>query len=106
MKTKLSMVVILATLGANGAFCDELHGSIKIPFFKSEKSVIKKVRISMIQAIKTAKTKAPGQVIKAKLDEEDDYLVYKIEILTPDGREKKLLIDPITGKILEMEEED
>jgi len=67
VKTRLFMAVFLGVLSVNSAFCDELHGSIKIPFFKSEKSVIRKVQISMIHAIKTAKTRAPGQVIKAKI---------------------------------------
>lgn len=60
--------------------------------------------ISQEQAVKIAKTKASGQVKKVDIDEDDNRLVYEIEIRN--GKtEYEFEIDAVTGAILKYEED-
>lgn len=86
------------------ALADDIKSSIKMGFFESEKKAIKEVKISMIKAIKVAKSVVDGKVIKAELEKEDGYLVYEIKILTPKDDEEKVYIDPVTAKVLKKED--
>ena len=66
---------------------------------------MKKVKIDMIQAIQAAKKAVPGRVVKAKLEEEDGYLVYDLKIYTEKGEKVNVYVDPITAKILYKDED-
>jgi uncharacterized membrane protein YkoI len=48
----------------------------------------------------------PGEVLKIDLDDDDDYLIYEIEILTRRGIVLELEVDAHTGRILDIEEDD
>jgi len=107
MKKILISSIALGVLLGSSAVADDLKGSIKVGLFDSEKKAMHKVKVSMIQAIEAAKKSVDGgQVVKAKLDEEDDYLVYKIKIISRNDKEMEVLVDPITGKVLKSEEDD
>ena len=81
MKKILLSSIALGIFFGSSAIADDFKGSIKIGLFDSEKKAMHKVTVSMIQAIETKKKSVDGQVVKAKLDEEDDYLVYKIKVI-------------------------
>ena len=106
MKKILLSTIALGIFFGSSAIADDFKGSIKVGLFDSEKKAMHKVAVSMIQAIEAAKKSIPGQVIKAKLDEEDDYLVYKIKIISKDDKEMEVLVDPVSAKILKSEEDD
>ena len=106
MKKFLLSAIIISALAGSSAVADDFKGSIKIGLFGSEKKAMHKVTVSMIQAIEVAKKSVNGQVVKAKLDEEDDYLVYKIKIIDKKGKEMEVLVDPITANVLKNEEDD
>lgn len=106
MKNRIWLLLGGMSLLTTAALANDIKGSIKIGFFESEHKAMQKVKVPMVQAIEVAKQNIAGQVIKAKLDEEDDYLVYEIKILKPNGGEKKVLIDPVTAKVLEIEKDD
>lgn len=48
----------------------------------------------------------PGEVLEVELEEDDGRLEYEIEILTRNGRVRKVTLDARTGAILETEDED
>jgi len=106
MRKLLLSTIVLGALFGSVAVADDFTGSIKIGLFDSEKKAMQKVTVSMIQAIEAAKKSIDGQVVKAKLDEEDDYLVYEIKIIANNGKEMKVLVDPITAKVLKSDEDD
>jgi uncharacterized membrane protein YkoI len=47
-----------------------------------------------------------GRVLDVELDEEDDRLVYEIELLAPGGRKVELTYDAQTGDLVEDDDED
>jgi len=67
-------------------------------------------KVTMEEAIQTAKTKFPGRVVEAELESEDGGLVYEVEIVSASGEEQEIEIDAQSGEILgsenENEEED
>jgi len=68
-------------------------------------------RISIEQAIQTAKQQVSkqqvsGKVIEAELEEEHGKRVWEVEIMTSDDRIRKIYIDSETGGIAELERGD
>lgn len=53
--------------------------------------------------------RVPGEVIKIKLDDDDDdhpdRIIYEVKVLTSSGRVIELELDARTGKVLEVEED-
>jgi len=93
----VSATMILVSTNVTAA---NITGSMKISSFGSEEKAVRSVKVPLIDAIQTAKKSVAGQVIKAEVDEDDGYLVYKIEILKSDGKKEKVYVDPGNGKIL------
>lgn len=105
MKKSILSIVGIMSIMTTLSLADDFKGSIKKGFFESEHTAIKKVTVPMIKAIQVAKSATSGQVVKAELEEEDGYIVYKIIILDSKGDEQKILVDPVTAKILKSEED-
>jgi len=106
MKKLLLSTVVAGLLVGSSAVADDFKGSIRMGLFDSEKKAMHKVTVSMIQAIEAAKKSIDGQVVKAKLDEEDDYLVYEVKIIDKNGKKVEVLVDPVTAKILKSGKDD
>ncbi|WP_340141630.1 PepSY domain-containing protein [Priestia sp. D3YE.R1] len=62
--------------------------------------------ISLDQAIKTALKSAKGTVNETDLDQENDRLVYEIEIDTADKREATVSVDAKNGEVISVEIDD
>ncbi|MBX9971197.1 PepSY domain-containing protein [Priestia aryabhattai] len=62
--------------------------------------------ISLNQAIKTALKSAKGAVNETDLDQENDRLVYEIEIDTADKREATVSVDAKNGDVISVEIDD
>jgi len=62
--------------------------------------------ISLDQAIKTALKSAKGTVNETDLDQENDRLVYEIEIDTADKREATVSVDAKNGAVISVELDD
>ncbi len=60
-------------------------------------------KLSMEEAITTAKTKFPGQALEAELENEDGQAVYEIEIASTTGTATEIKIDAQSGEILDSE---
>lgn len=48
----------------------------------------------------------PGRVIEIEFEDDDDRLLYELEVVTADGRLIEVEVDAATGRILSQEEED
>lgn len=105
MKRLLASATMMAIFFCTAAIAKDFTGSIKVGFFESEKTAMKQVKIDMVQAIHAAKKAVPGRVVKAKLEEEDGYLVYDLKIYTDKGQKVKVYVDPVTAKILYRDED-
>lgn len=57
-------------------------------------------KITMEQAMAAAMAATPGKVMKAGLDDEDGFLVYEVEVVTPDKAVMEVLVDAGSGKVL------
>ncbi|MEW4211836.1 PepSY domain-containing protein [Priestia megaterium] len=62
--------------------------------------------ISLDQAIKTALKSAKGTVNETELDQENNRLVYEIEIDTADKREATVSVDAKNGNVISVELDD
>jgi hypothetical protein len=62
--------------------------------------------LSMEEAIATAKTKFPGQVLEAELENEEGKAVYEIEIASTSGTVTEIKVDAQSGELLSSDIED
>lgn len=65
-----------------------------------------KAKVSMEEAIATAKAKFPGQVLEAELENEHGQVVYEIEIASTTGTVTEITVDAQSGDVLGSEIED
>jgi hypothetical protein len=77
------------------------EGSIKIS--SEEQSLASLAKISLMDAVQAALAATPGQAIRAELENENDYLVYGVEIVGADGKTTDVKIDAGNGKVLASE---
>ncbi len=62
--------------------------------------------LSLEEAIAKAKTKFPGRVLEAELEDEDGQAVYEIEIASDVGGVHEIKVDAQSGELLSSEVED
>lgn len=110
----LTAVSIVSALAGGAAFAtgaiklpDEVKSSsIKLPRgVKTEAEFAKHAKVTQQQAEAAALAVMPGQVVKAKLDDEDGYLVWQIDIKHAKGV-TEVAVDAGNAKPLAMEAED
>lgn len=106
MKKVVIMVFITASLIATQAIAGDFKGSIKMGVFEAEGTAIEQVKISIVEAIEIAKKRLDGWVVEAKLEKEEGYLVWEIEILDKNKKEHEIIVDPVTGDVLYQEKDD
>jgi hypothetical protein len=105
-----SLAAVVATTGAVAAFALESeHGkeekvtyrsSIQVPAGVKKQSELQKLaKISREEAIRVAKTAAPGKVIETKLENEEQNLVYTVEVKNA-GKVIEVIVDAGNGKVL------
>ncbi len=63
-------------------------------------------KLTSSEASKIATMAFPGKVIETKLDDENDYLIWEVEIIDAKGHEAQLKIDAGNGRLLAAESED
>ena len=110
----LLMLAVLTALAAGTAFAtgaislpDEVKSSsVKLPRgVESQAEFAKHARVTQQQAEAAALAVQPGQVVKAKLDDEDGYLVWQIDVKHPKGV-TEIAVDAGNAKALAAEAED
>jgi hypothetical protein len=68
---------------------------------------VRKQEFLPLQTISAAvRERFPGEVISAKLDEDDGVMKYELKILTANGRVLEVDVDPRSGKIIDIDEDD
>ena len=110
----LTAVTLVASLAAGTAFAtgalklpDEVKSSsIKLPrAVESQAEFAKHAKVSQQQAEAAALAVQPGQVVKAKLDDEDGYLVWQIDVKHDRGT-TEIAVDAGNSKVLAAEAEE
>lgn len=62
-------------------------------------------KISLKQAMDNASKASSGKVLKAELEDEGGFLVYSIEVVTPDQKMKEMILDAGSGQVLASHED-
>lgn len=111
----LSALTIVTALGAGTAFAtskayilpDEVKSaSIKVPEdTETQVDFAKLARITQQQAEAAALAVQPGQVVQAKLDDEEGYLVWQIDIKHDKGT-TEIAVDAGNSKLLAAEAQE
>ncbi len=111
----LSALTIVTALGAGAAFAaskayklpDEVKSaSIKVPEnTETQADFAKLARITQQQAEAAALAVQPGQIVQAKLDDEEGYLVWQIDIKHDKGT-TEIAVDAGNSKVLAAEAEE
>lgn len=85
---------------------DELQGQIKISWLQSFQDNTKLAQIKQDEAIALGNKTGLGQVIQAKLDEDEGYLVWELGLIGNHGNLMKLTLDAGNGNALKLEVKD
>ena len=56
--------------------------------------------VPLAKALQTARRKAPGELVRARLCQEADRMVYKLTLLSRDGKVKRATIDAANGTLV------
>jgi len=105
MKKRMIGIMMIATIATVPLLADMKAGSIKLGLFDDEESAYSLVKIPMEQVLKIALDKTPGQIVSAKLEKDDGYLVYEVKVVDKSNEEVEFDIDPVTGEILDVDKE-
>jgi len=62
-------------------------------------------KVSIVEAIATARENVSGTVIKTELEQKHDRLIWEIEVVTTEKQVKEVHIDAQTGTVIDVEEE-
>ena len=62
--------------------------------------------LPLTEVIARVQAEVPGEILEVEFEDEDGTYVYEIKILRPDGRVQEVETDPVTGKILKIEDDD
>jgi uncharacterized membrane protein YkoI len=81
------------------------NGSIQVKH-ASQQAMVAKTRLSSNQAADIAIQALPGKVVETRLDEENGYLIWDIEVIGDTGQLTQLKIDAGNGHLLAMESGD
>lgn len=112
----LSAVTFVATLGAGAAIAanpglrnlpnEVKTSSVKLPLgVETKTEFAKHAKISQQQAEAAALAVMPGKVVKARLDDEDGYLIWQIDVHHAKGT-TEIAVDAGNAKVLAAESED
>lgn len=110
----LAAVTLVSALAAGTAFAtgaiklpDEVKSSsVKLPRgVESQAEFAKHARVTQQEAEAAALAVMPGQVVKAKLDDEDGYLVWQIDVKHAKGV-TEIAVDAGNAKALAAEAEE
>jgi uncharacterized membrane protein YkoI len=69
----------------------------------SETALLTGAKITSGEAARIAEKALPGKVVETRLDEENGYLVWEVEIVGERGQETQLKIDAGNGRLLAVE---
>ena len=85
--------LLFALVSTSGA--DDKEGKIV--------DLVKDVKVTIDQAIKTASEKVSGTVVEAELEKKHGKTVWEVEVLGADGNVTEVHIDAVTGAVIDTE---
>lgn len=97
-----ALVISLATAGivfAHEGDSQRISGSIPVSS-QAEAGYPAMAKITFDQVMQGAIESTPGKVLKVGLKEEDGFLVYRVEVVTPDQTIMEVTLDAGNGKVL------
>ncbi|HWP47267.1 MAG TPA: PepSY domain-containing protein [Candidatus Limnocylindrales bacterium] len=109
----LKIPVLLLLIGiSTSIYAEEKSNKVQEPSYKgsiivgqAERSDFPDMaKISLQEAMQTALTRVPGKVLKIELENENDYLVYGVEIVSGDKSITDVKIDAGTGSVLKLDQ--
>ncbi len=85
---------------------DELQGQIKLSWLQSFQDNTQLAQITLEQAVTLGNKTGLGKVIEAKLDEDEDFLVWEMKLIGNHGNLMELTLDAGNGNALKLDVED
>jgi len=61
--------------------------------------------LSLAEVLARLQDSHPGRVVEVELEQDDDMLIYEVELVTRDGRLIEVEIDAATGRIVSLDED-
>ncbi|MEF3169319.1 MAG: PepSY domain-containing protein [Deltaproteobacteria bacterium] len=81
------------------------HGTISVSGH-DEAAYPSLATVTFEQAVQKASEAVPGSVLKTQLEDENGFLVYGIEMVTPDRKVMEIKVDAGSGEVLAMEPDE
>lgn len=102
-----ALMAALAVSGAGFAESDggDVHGGTIRIENQVEADFPAMARITADRAVQTALAAVQGRVLKTELEDENSFLVYGVEVVTPDKAIVDVKVDAGSGKVLAMEQD-
>ncbi|HSE59556.1 MAG TPA: PepSY domain-containing protein [Nitrospiraceae bacterium] len=74
----------------------------RVPIEKERAKLASQAKVTLEQAIKTAREKVPGNVVGAELEyKPQEMAVWELDVLSVEGKEIHMSVDAATGELLE-----
>src|SRR5438045_795261 len=108
---KIYRILLLAFIAFSFTLCvfaaQKLEGR-NHPLTAEEQSLMKQAKVSIDEAKKIALHKAPGKIFNWELENEDNRVIYSIQIQLPNDKKysREVNVDANTGKIVGIEKEN
>ena len=102
-----ALFIGIASTGVSFADSDDTeirNGTIRIEKH-SEAEFPSMAKISLDQAVQRVLASVHGQVLKTELEDENGFLVYGVEVVTPDKTIMDVKVDAGSGKVLSMDQD-
>jgi uncharacterized membrane protein YkoI len=102
------LVIGLAVAGASFAKSDDSEvrgGTIRLEN-QVEADVPALAKLTSAQAVQKALAAVQGQILKTELENENDFLVYSVEVVTADKTIMEVKVDAGSGKVLAVDRDE
>jgi len=105
-RKKITALIFALFLGLSTSYAEEktrFVGTIAVSK-KDKKKYPDLAKVSFQQVLDIVSKKSPGKIIEVALEEEDGYLVYEVELITPEHTKKEIYLDAGDGTVLHVKE--
>ena len=82
-----------------------LWGGSSWAFFETNKELAKSAKITLSEAVKQAADMVPGKAVEAQIGEEDDRVVFWVQVVDSKHVIRTVYVDAETGKVVNIEKD-
>lgn len=101
MKPLMPLVLVLALLPIAAP-----AQSVRRPDYEVARDAVERGQIlSLAEVLARLQKSHPGRVVEVELEQDDDMLIYEVELVTETGRLIEVEIDAATGAIVDLDED-